>query len=633
MVLQLCLALAISSLLLSSCGGPDTGAPVPLGAQEGASHPMVGRVAPDFMGDPLIEGKWLSLRSLRDRPVALLFLRLGAPFALELAREFGRLHADSSFAPTLFTGVVRGTTDEVWRWVRQNNITLPVLRDTGTIARTYAIGDLPTVILLDANHIVRFRLDGYLGRQFRPRLEATIAALRLLPQVPPPTPFRLELSYAENPRAPVFTAHDLDGRPVSLAGLRGKAVVLYFFDLGSPEWERVLSQLIPVLREFRTRGVAAIGITSGDIDGGLRDSVKERGIDHPVVLDYHRAISTQFSSKQPLDIFIIDREGFIRFREREARGDLAALTRLQLRIALGNESPEAIAADLPGERYLGDAVCAACHRAEYRHWLETPHSVAWDSLHEDGKWRDPECVGCHVTAAGEAGGFADPETTPYMTNVQCEVCHGAGGGHPVGAALDTDAIRGACVTCHTGEFVLRFDLDEAISLVSHGARPDMEKLFQYSDLKRQRLVQINERRLERFKSGVPYVGAGKCRECHPEQYEHWRRSPHAGAFARLVHADRTGDESCTPCHTTGAGSRRGFGDLLVTASMTNVQCEVCHGPGEDHINLPPDLKSKTIYGITGQSSSRDVRNLCLGCHDEDNDPHFDFSKDLPPVRH
>jgi hypothetical protein len=265
--------------------------------------------------------------------------------------------------------------------------------------------------------------------------------------------------------------------------------------------------------------------------------------------------------------------------------------------------------------------------------LATPHSVAWDSLHEDGKWRDPECVGCHVTALGEAGGFVDPDTTLHMVNVQCEVCHGAGGGHPAGDALDAGAIRATCVTCHTGEFVLNFDPDEAIALVAHRNRPDMEKLFRYSDLKRQRLVQINEHRMEKFKSGVPHVGAGACRECHPEQYEHWRRTPHAGAFARLVQADRTRDDSCTPCHTTGAGSLRGFGNLLVTASMTNVQCEVCHGPGEDHINSPPDLKSKTVYGITGQCPSCDIRGFCVGCHDQDNDPDFDISKALPQVQH
>jgi peroxiredoxin len=287
--LELCLALSVSSLILAACGGGEQGAPKALGLREGPSHPMVGRAAPDFLADPLMEGKWLPLSSLRDRPVALLFFRLGTPFAPELAREFGRLHTEGTFAPTLFAGVARGSSDEIWSWVRKDDVSLPILRDTGTIARTYAIGDLPTVVLMDADHIVRFRLDGYLGREFRPRLEATVAALRLLIQAQSPTPFHLELSYGKSPRAPVFTARDLDGRPVDLAGLRGKTVVLYFFDQDCPNCKRDLSQLTPVLREFRSRGVAAIGITSRDIDGDLRDFMKEHGIDHPVVLDHDRA--------------------------------------------------------------------------------------------------------------------------------------------------------------------------------------------------------------------------------------------------------------------------------------------------------------------------------------------------------
>ena len=164
----------------------------------------------------------------------------------------------------------------------------------------------------------------------------------------------------------------------------------------------------------------------------------------------------------------------------------------------------------------------------------------------------------------------------------------------------------------------------------------MDRLFKYSDTQRRRLEAINTRRLEKFKSGVAYVGADACRGCHAQEYEQWSRTPHAGAFAVILQAERGYDSACTPCHTTGAGHKGGFGDPAAgkTANpMTNVQCEVCHGPGADHVQSEPALKKATIYGITDQCSFCIIQGVCATCHDQKNDPRFDIEKALPRVQH
>jgi hypothetical protein len=79
--------------------------------------------------------------------------------------------------------------------------------------------------------------------------------------------------------------------------------------------------------------------------------------------------------------------------------------------------------------------------------------------------------------------------------------------------------------------------------------------------------------------------------------------------------------------------KRGFGDAMATAVLTGVQCEVCHGPGEDHVNAPAALKKETIYGITDQCSFCVIQGVCATCHDAKNDPHFDIEKALPLVKH
>ena len=190
-----------------------------------------------------------------------------------------------------------------------------------------------------------------------------------------------------------------------------------------------------------------------------------------------------------------------------------------------------------------------------------------------------------------------------------------------------------CAGCHTGKFVLNFDVNEALALMAHRDVPEAAKMFRYSDTQRQRLEAINTRRLEKFKSGVAFVGAEACRDCHAKEYAQWNATPHAAAFARLVKARRPDDAACQRCHTTGMGHPGGFGDPAATGAMTNVQCEVCHGPGADHVKAPPALRKATIYGITDQCSFCIIQGVCATCHDAANDPRFNIEAALPLVRH
>jgi len=165
-----------AAITLASCGGPPGSQDSDVGPREGASHPTVGQLAPDFAAENP-NGAWLSLVSVKDKPVALLLFRPGAPFARELVEELGALRKDPAFAPTVFLGLALGPQETINRFVGARAMELPILRDPGSIAAKYDTGELPTVVLLDSDHIVRFRLDGYIGRHFRPRVKATIAAL------------------------------------------------------------------------------------------------------------------------------------------------------------------------------------------------------------------------------------------------------------------------------------------------------------------------------------------------------------------------------------------------------------------------------------------------------------------------
>ena len=396
-------AVVLLLVLLAACGGArDAGGPPPIGQGEGASHPSAGRVAPDFTAqDPA--GMWLPKSSLKGKPLVLLLFRPGAPMAADLARALGRMRDDPAYGGNVFLGLARASLDEIRQFQRVQGITLPVMRDPGNIATAYEVTDLPTIVAIDAGGIIRFRLDGFVGARFEPRLAATAAFLRTLPGLTAATARPLDLDYTRDPRAPVFAAAAIDGRPIDLAKLRGKVVVLIAFDQECPHCQKDFPRLLPVLRELAPRGVVAIGLTARDVNGTLPGFLREQRFDFPVILDRERAILGRYDSSRTPDIFFIDRDGLMRFRETGDRPDRTALTRLQLRILLG-EQPLAIAASLPAAAYSGDGACRACHVREYRDWLLTPHSIAWDSLAAGDKWRDPECVRCHVTGIKHPGG-------------------------------------------------------------------------------------------------------------------------------------------------------------------------------------------------------------------------------------
>src|SRR5262249_30988464 len=159
-------------------------------------------------------------------------------------------------------GVVRDSAESIERFSTSTGYALPILRDPGSIAASYEVGENMVVVLMDARHVVRFRLDGFSGRFFRERLAAVAAALRKLPAQGPETAPEMAIDYTEHPRAPVFQARDIDGRSVDLAALRGHVVVLDFFDQECPHCLLDLPRLVPVLREQRARGVRAIGVAS-----------------------------------------------------------------------------------------------------------------------------------------------------------------------------------------------------------------------------------------------------------------------------------------------------------------------------------------------------------------------------------
>ncbi len=84
-----------------------------------------------------------------------------------------------------------------------------------------------------------------------------------------------------------------------------------------------------------------------------------------------------------------------------------------------------------------------------------------------------------------------------------------------------------------------------------------------------------------------YVGVAKCAECHTEEKKVWDASAHAHAYATLQKKFVEYNLECVGCHVTGYG-KAGGSTVAHVEKLTDVGCEVCHGPGSLHADKPEE---------------------------------------------
>jgi hypothetical protein len=119
-----------------------------------------------------------------------------------------------------------------------------------------------------------------------------------------------------------------------------------------------------------------------------------------------------------------------------------------------------------------------------------------------------------------------------------------------------------------------------------------------------------------------YLGVGGCVTCHPGAFDTYTRTRHAQAFRTLASQFVQRDNGCVGCHTTGYGQKGGYSGFRRHGSqvdLIDVQCEACHGPGTEH--------SRDGGYVDSAIQS------CVKCHNEEQDPDFDFEKAWEKIKH
>lgn len=167
----------------------------------------------------------------------------------------------------------------------------------------------------------------------------------------------------------------------------------------------------------------------------------------------------------------------------------------------------------------------------------------------------------------------------------------------------------------------RADLDKAPppakgSFYRYAMRDVREDLGSDEGTKSQMLTfykKVNDENKVAFKDRKPappakgepgYVGIDACTNCHEDPKAVWDKTKHATAYATLEKQFKEFNLDCVSCHVTGY-DRPGGSTVTHVEDLKSVQCEVCHGPGQNHAKAQGKVKMPI---------PKPDESTCLSCH-------------------
>src|SRR5262249_55323162 len=116
-----------------------------------------------------------------------------------------------------------------------------------------------------------------------------------------------------------FTLTDVrDGKKVSLADLKDKAVVVVFVGTECPVNNAYMPRLVELHQEFSKKGIAflAINANSQDTPERVAKHAKEHELPFPVLKDADNVVADDFEAKRTPEAFVLDGERRVRYRGR-----------------------------------------------------------------------------------------------------------------------------------------------------------------------------------------------------------------------------------------------------------------------------------------------------------------------------
>lgn len=128
----------------------------------------------------------------------------------------------------------------------------------------------------------------------------------------------------EGARAPEVGLSTLDGRPVRLADLRGKVVLIDFWASWCGPCREEMPFLERMHRRYASRGLVIVGISVDNELENVRGFLRRTSVSFPIVHDSRREVAGRYNPRTMPSSYIIDRRGIVRVVHRGFRASDAA---------------------------------------------------------------------------------------------------------------------------------------------------------------------------------------------------------------------------------------------------------------------------------------------------------------------
>ncbi len=577
-----------------------------------------------------LDGKRLSISDFIGKRLTIFFFNPEvdeADFTAAAVARVSQFRTKNNFR---LVGVALGSSRlKVQEFAKSKGLDFPIFDDSsGKITRKLGLRDPVGIYGFDDEGYLEFGM-GYFAKQVPDPAGVVEDQLRKHLRLPERGDDAIGV-LDTRPQAPMFSTSQLDrSEPFDFASLAGKPTVLIFFLHTCPHCHAALdffrAQLANLPDDKRPEIVA---ISMANRPSAVRAMLKERKLEATRVLfDPEGEISEMYGVFAGFpDVFLIDASGKIIHRTQGWREDRdPALNRIVLSMIAGTRVPML----LNRRGYTGNDVCAACHPAEAQADRYTRHASAYNTIVTHNETRNPECIRCHVVGFDKPGGYNFEEKPKHLENVGCESCHGRGGPHLspdfVPTTNDEQNFESICKTCHNSKHSISFDYEAFLPKISH------EHIASLSNAERAALLGDAAKPRDVLPKNADYVGSKACESCHASEYKTWAASPHGHAVSSLETKGKANDAACLKCHTTGMGRAGGFpkngrGDDRSLEDLASVGCEACHGPGGNHTGENAE-RFGTIVSLADKCDSCAILQICGSCHDEANDPGFEFNVD------
>lgn len=310
-------------------------------AQEHARTPArrwraeIGQPAPEFEL-PRADGGRFRLADQRGKVVVLEWFNPRCPVVRRahgeggaLAELPGRAIADGVVWVAINSGAPgeQGTgPEENTEGARALGVDYPVLLDeSGWVGAAYGAKTTPTMVVIDTRGIVRY-LGGHDDGKGRNLVAEALEAVRAGGDVPAPRTRAYGCSVKYSARAdvglvaPDFTLPDLDGEEHTLSDLRGKVVVLEWFNPLCPVVGQAHGEggsLQGAAERWAERDVVWLAINSGAPGKQGHDPAENRRaaerwhLAHPILRDEAGRVGRAYGATTTPQMFVIDRRGVV----------------------------------------------------------------------------------------------------------------------------------------------------------------------------------------------------------------------------------------------------------------------------------------------------------------------------------